>query len=98
MNSVAGPSGGETLLIRPEKIRLSLTEPSETQGRHRFQGTIREVLFQGALSQFLIDSGSTTLTVVCPSSESRGELKEGAKIWASFADGDAIRLSQGKVH
>jgi ABC-type Fe3+/spermidine/putrescine transport system ATPase subunit len=94
MNSLPGP-GGTRLLVRPEKVRLSLAEPSGAA--HRFSGTVREVLFQGAMSQFLIDAGSVTLTVSRPSSELSPELREGSSVWASFAAEDSLKSQDGRV-
>jgi ABC-type Fe3+/spermidine/putrescine transport system ATPase subunit len=95
MNSLPGPERETLLLVRPEKVRLSVTEPA--RGPHRYRGTIREVLFQGAISQYLIDAGGTTLTASSPSGAPSDELREGAEVWASFAAEDALTSRGGRI-
>jgi ABC-type Fe3+/spermidine/putrescine transport system ATPase subunit len=61
-----------SVLVRPENIKISsTTSTSESAGGNSLSGVLKEILYQGPMTQFLVESASypgMTITVTSPTS------------------------------
>lgn len=85
-----------TWSVRPEKIRVSASEDHIPAGHHRFSGTVREVIYVGMSTRFVVDLPTGgTITAAQQNSESYGELSHlrGQRMWLSWDPAHEYQVS-----
>jgi ABC-type Fe3+/spermidine/putrescine transport system ATPase subunit len=91
---VAPPPGPATLAVRPEKIRLALSEPAD-RGLH-FAGSIEQLAYFGDTSHVYVRTRSgarVSCTRHNASRQADAELSVGQPVWLSFEAADSILLT-----
>ena len=88
--AMPGAGGGRVQLgVRPERIAISVREPS---GLNTLQGTVAQIVFKGAAADIYVDHAGTPLRAQIPT-DAGGEasgITAGATVWASFSPADLI--------
>ena len=80
-----------TWAVRPEKIRVWVDGQSAPDGHHSLTGTVREVIYAGMSTRFVVDLPSgTSLLAVQQNSEATTDL--------SHLRGQQVRLSWDPIH
>jgi spermidine/putrescine ABC transporter ATP-binding subunit len=89
-------SGAISIAIRPEKLRVSKSEPKSAK-LVKLQGSVRDVAYYGDTSHLVIDGNSGLDLSVTVQNESRGgegNLQRGQKVWVAFEPEDSIILTE----
>lgn len=80
------------LALRPEKIRLSTTEPADAP--NRLPAVIEEVVYGGSETRYRLRSGETTLNVVALNTQPGHQgLQPKAQVWCSFPPETLVPLA-----
>lgn len=87
--------GGRKLMLRPEKIALSPTEPVTPHLRNQ-AGTVAEVHYLGMTMKYLValDSGQTlTVSTMNASGSAASQPERGERVWVTWNPNDAVEIS-----
>ncbi|MCM2276621.1 MAG: ABC transporter ATP-binding protein [Oligoflexia bacterium] len=88
------PGRDAKLLVRPEKLRLLRSAPAA--GDNFVEGTLKEILYQGPLTQLLIQpaQGGAPLLVLQPNTAhtARRSLGVGERVFAAWSPEDSVLL------
>jgi putrescine transport system ATP-binding protein len=87
-----------TVALRPEKIRITRSEPSSEQDPHnKVQGTVRELAYFGAFTVYRLALASGAMLKVSQSNSERhpeDQLTWGDTAWASWTPSAQVVLTQ----
>lgn len=101
-NLIAGAAATEligrsgTWSVRPEKIRVFASEDQIPAGHHRFAGTVREVIYVGMSTRFVVDLPTGgSITASQQNSEHYGDLGNlrGQRMWLSWDPAHEYQVS-----
>jgi putative spermidine/putrescine transport system ATP-binding protein len=87
--------GPRKLMLRPEKIALHPTEPSDSSLR-REAGTVEETHYLGMTMKYLValDNGETlTIAAMNASGSAASKPERGDRVWAAWNPNDAVKIS-----
>jgi spermidine/putrescine ABC transporter ATP-binding subunit len=90
-------SGNIAIAVRPEKLKVSKSEPKSAKPLIRMQGSVKDVAYYGDTSHLVIegkDDLDLSVTVQNDSRTGEGALKRGMKVWVSFEPEDALVLTE----
>lgn len=83
------------VLVRPEKLKLLKSQPGPEQ--NSVEGTLREVLYQGPVTQFLVNpkEGGAPLLVVQPNTAvtARKSLAAGERVFVAWSPEDCLIMA-----
>ena len=85
------------LMVRPEKMRL-LRSPSKS-GDNQIQGRIKEIIYQGPLTRFIIENSDRAVFSIIQSNlfhSVEETFSEGDAVFASFSPEDCVVMSREK--
>ena len=87
-------SGAIGIAVRPEKLRVTLDEPS--QPCICFPAVLETVAYHGGESHmfFTTDSGAQLTATVQNDTRTRTPLKDGERLWVSWIPGDTLVLAE----
>lgn len=95
------PSGNLTnLMIRPEKMRLLRTKPDPKHNDQNYvEGVIKEMLYQGSMTQLLIQANGRSWTVAQPNTlhASGKHFSIGETIFVAWLPEDCLLIERGKT-
>ena len=89
-----GAGAAATLMVRPERIAISLTQPaSQTGGEQSVQATVTDLTFQGPIVRLALEAadGSPIIANVDPDAD-LPLLRPGDSVWASWNQSAACVL------
>lgn len=98
---VVGRQSEVRVLVRPEKLKVLKSSPSSDQ--NYIEGTVREVLYKGPVTEFLIStkesvngSGVLTISVIQPNSavSARKPFSSGDRVFAAWAPEDCVVMNR----
>ena len=87
---------GISIAIRPEKLKVSKTEPKSAK-LVKLQGSVRDVAYYGDTSHLVIGGKNDldlSVTVQNDSRTGEGVLARGEKVWVAFEPEDSIVLTE----
>lgn len=85
------------MLVRPEKLKLLKSQPGIEQ--NWIEGTLKEVLYQGPVTQFMVvakDGGGTPILVTQPNTAvtARKTLSAGERVFVAWAPEDCLIIGK----
>jgi spermidine/putrescine transport system ATP-binding protein len=94
------PGLATQVLVRPEKLKLLKSQPGTEQ--NWIEGTLKEVLYQGPITQFLVtpkDGNAQPLLVTQPNTAvtARKSLSAGEKVFVAWAPEDCFIMNNGRA-
>jgi spermidine/putrescine transport system ATP-binding protein len=98
-NGVAASNQPLRLMVRPEKISLTLARPSSGERVNAFRGVVEDIAYFGSHTRYRIRSGEHSILAQLQRSRfSGGEIDpaRGAEVWMSFHpdEGRVVRLEE----
>jgi len=96
LESAAGAGAAVAIAIRPEKLKVSKTEPKAAK-LIKLQGKVRDVAYYGDTSHVVIEGTNNLDLSVTVQNESRtgeGALERGQKVWVAFEPDDSLVLTE----
>ncbi len=98
-HGITGTTGmSVAVAIRPEKMRLSATEPSDEHAPHnKIRGTVKAISYFGSFTVYHLQLDSGAVLRVSESNVSRyreGQLTWGDSVWASWTPTAQVVLTQ----
>jgi putative spermidine/putrescine transport system ATP-binding protein len=87
---------GDRYAVRPEKIRLLIDGEAPAEGAHREAGVVREVVYLGAITRYVVElEEGETLVVVRQNLDASAEdalEQRGQRVWLAWRPQDASPL------
>jgi spermidine/putrescine ABC transporter ATP-binding subunit len=96
MTSDRHPAGSAAIAVRPEKLKLTKSDPS-AKGLFKTQATVRDVAYYGDTSHVVVRAANDVDLAVNVQNDSRlggAGVERGDKVWVSWQPADAILLTE----